>query len=138
MSSVIGRDTDLHLPRIVVVEASAGSGKTRALTLRLAQYLVSKAIPHNHLRNILAVTFTNNAALEMKQRVLGLLKQTALGQDNGEVRDLRGIVELPPHELKARAAAVVDEILDHYSDFQVQTIDSFLATVFKASALEFG
>ena len=138
MSSIIGKDTDLKLPRIVLVEASAGSGKTRALTLRLAQYLVSRAIPNNRLRNILAVTFTNNAALEMKQRVLRLLKQAALGAENDEVSDLRSAVGLPAHELRKRAGAVVGEILDQYSDFQIQTIDSFLARVFKASALEFG
>ncbi len=36
------------------------------------------------------------------------------------------------------AGRLVDRILDRYSDFQVQTIDSFMSTVFRASALDFG
>lgn len=138
MASTLRKDTDLRFPRVFVVEASAGSGKTRALTLRLAQYLLSKAVPHNRLRNILAITFTNNAAVEMKQRVLRLLKQAALGAEDDAVQDLRRIVGMSDHDLRARAGAVLEEILDQYSDFQVQTIDSFLSRVFKASALEFG
>ncbi|MEX2115929.1 MAG: UvrD-helicase domain-containing protein [Bacteroidota bacterium] len=137
MSSILPNDSQLRFPCVIVVEASAGSGKTTTLTQRLVQLLLSKRVPHNKLGSILAITFTNNAAVEMKQRVMGLLKKAALGEP-GTIEELRGLVSMEDDEIRERAREVLETILDRYSEFQVQTIDSFLARVFKASALEFG
>jgi ATP-dependent helicase/nuclease subunit A len=139
MSTILENDQDFafDLPMYTVVSASAGSGKTTALKQRFVQLLLSKSIPANGLKNILAITFTNNAAREMKRRILDALKLASLG-DPGALNEFQEFLSLRPAELTLQAAWMIDEILDNYSDFQVQTIDSFLSRVFKASALELG
>lgn len=64
----------------LIVEASAGSGKTYELAKRYIQLLFHPNLQTDEipLRNILAVTFTNKAAFEMKGRILEFLKKIAL------------------------------------------------------------
>ena len=134
---VLIKDTDLKFPHFTVLKASAGSGKTRTLTERFVQFLLSGKIPRNSLRNMLAITFSNNAAKEMKERTLTRLKEVYFG-DETKVGELSKITSLDVETMREKAGILIEEILDSYSDFQVKTIDSFMTTVFKASAIDFG
>jgi len=129
--------TDIILPNFTLVSASAGSGKTTALTLRFLQLMMSARVPFNDLKNILAITFTHNAAAEMKQRILSTLKKASFG-DKETLEKLSDVLHDDEESVSRRAEELVGVILDNYSDFQIQTIDSFIARVLQASSLEHG
>jgi ATP-dependent helicase/nuclease subunit A len=126
--------------------ASAGSGKTHALT---AFYLSRILHDPGAYRRILAVTFTNAAAAEMKSRILKRLH--LLGQE-GEKGDnerkeftdylCRFFPEVWPDRqaalvtVKKNAPLALGNILQDYSRFTVGTIDSFFQRVIRAFARE--
>ena len=132
---VLAPDTSLELPRVTVLRASAGSGKTWTLTRRYVQFALSRTVPGNRLASLLAITFSNNATREMKENVLEWLKRIALG-DAGRTAAMEAIVE--GGALAERAGGLLEEILDGWSDFQVRTIDSFMNSVFRGAAIGFG
>ena len=119
-------------PRILAVKASAGAGKTYQLTIRFLELLRQSAPAPQTLRQIVAITFTNRAAAEMKDRIILALKHMALATDQG--KKLSSETKLKP----AEAGAWLDTILDHYGDFQVRTIDSLIYTLMRAFAIEMG
>lgn len=132
--------------KLLKYSASAGSGKTHALT---GFYLSCVLHDPGAYRRILAVTFTNSAAAEMKSRILKRLH--ALGRDDATgdrerdefVTDLcRFFPDLWPDRPKAlltvrkNAPLALNNILQDYSRFTVGTIDSFFQRVIRAFARE--
>ena len=134
---VLEKDLAIQFPHFTILKASAGSGKTYSLTERFVQFLLSGKIPQNHLRNILAITFSNNAAKEMKERILSWLKDIYF-KNPEKIKELSEIVSLKKEYLPDKAGAAIDEILKNYTEFQVKTIDSFMTSIYKASAIDLG
>ena len=132
---VLSPDTSLELPRVTVLKASAGSGKTWTLTRRYVQFALSREVPANDLASLAAITFSNNATRQMKEKVLEWLKRLAFA-DPERTASMAAIVS--GGSLAERAAGLLDRILDGWSDFQVRTIDSFMNAVFRGAAIGFG
>lgn len=129
----------LEFPEVVVVEASAGSGKTYALAKRYLQLLINPSfdIKHILLRSILAITFTNKATIEMKERILELLKRIALDKFSSkeEEADIFELLNVDKKFAKLKAGMIMDSLINHYNFFQVQTIDSFINALLLGFAL---
>ncbi len=120
-----------------IYRSSAGSGKTFTLAkeyLKIALVAPSlETFQPNYYRHILAVTFTNDAASEMKERIMGYLSGFAKQQpDEGmkavlldEIQTDFPQLEFDEAKLFARAKLTHEHLLHNYSDFSVSTIDSF-------------
>jgi len=119
-----------------VYKSSAGSGKTFTLVKEYLRLSLSdeKKLNYNYKR-ILAVTFTNKAAAEMESRVIDALYQIACEDVMPFVGTLLcAELNLGAEELRKRSELVLSQILHHYSDFSIGTIDSFTHKIVKTFA----
>ena len=109
------------MERLLALKASAGSGKTFALVARYLALLFRGANPSE----ILAITFTNKAAGEMRERLVASLE--SLPEDMAkEVAKMSG---LGPEELRKRRPGVLRRFLA--GDLKVMTIDKFIHQVLR-------
>lgn len=120
-----------------VVRASAGSGKTYSLVKEFL-LLALKTKSADYYKHILAITFTNAAAAEMKERVIHRLQELAENNDtkNSLLNELVQKLNISPEEVQARSAATYKHILHNYSQLSIQTIDGFTHKLIRAFARE--
>ncbi|MDR2237267.1 MAG: UvrD-helicase domain-containing protein [Chryseobacterium sp.] len=128
-----------------VINASAGSGKTYALVQRLLMICLRYPNQQQSIRNILALTFTNKAANEMKERILSWLGN--FSADNfAENTDLKNIqkafesegLKITIDELHIRSKKLLDYVLHNYSTLNIGTIDRFNSRLVRSFSYELG
>lgn len=128
-----------------VINASAGSGKTYALVQNLLTICLKHPSQPDKIGNILALTFTNKAANEMKHRIIDWLK--AFSQSGYEKnQDLINIREklktegyhLTLQDIHLRSKKILDYVLHHYSTLNIGTIDKFNSRLVRSFSYELG
>ncbi len=126
-------------PQVTIVEASAGSGKTYCLAGRYIRLLMGGSLAEIPLKSVLAITFSNKAALEMKERILEFLKMLALDKfpSRKDKVDFLSFIGIEEEFACQKARLIMDEIVRGYNYFQVQTIDSFVNAILSGCAFKF-
>lgn len=117
-------------PLLKVLNASAGSGKTHQLVLSYLSILLGNDFLVPKFKSIVAMTFTNKAALEMKNRIVETLDGIINfdGKNKKIASMLEGLIEnigANQETIRTRAKKALTEILHGYEDFHVSTIDKF-------------
>lgn len=107
-----------------VYSASAGSGKTFTLVKEYLKILLTSDNTYK-FQQILAVTFTNKAAGEMKARVIENLNAFSKAEKNDMLSVIRQETNLSEVLIFSRSQAILNAILQNYSAFGIMTIDSF-------------
>jgi len=124
---------------LTVYKASAGSGKTWRLTVEYLKLLLRNPEAY---RSILAVTFTNKATGEMKERVLNALYQMMRLDPTAKPSDMLKTIcselNVTPDFVKKQAGTAMGFLLHDYGRFRIETIDSFFQSVLRNLARELG
>jgi ATP-dependent exoDNAse (exonuclease V) beta subunit len=128
-----------------VINASAGSGKTYALVQRLLMICLRYPNQQHSIRNILALTFTNKAANEMKERILSWLGNFSADNftENGDLKNIQKAFEeqgwkITIDELHHRSKKMLDYVLHNYSTLNIGTIDRFNSRLVRSFSHELG
>ncbi|HEY3389705.1 MAG TPA: UvrD-helicase domain-containing protein [Prolixibacteraceae bacterium] len=116
-----------------IYKASAGSGKTFRIVREYLRMVFQRPEVY---KNILAVTFTNKATSEMKDRILKDLSSLASGNPSGHLEYLKTEFNQSEAEIRLKAASILRLILHDYSRFSISTIDSFFQRVIRAFSRE--
>lgn len=127
---------------LTIYKSSAGSGKTFTLVL---EYLKLIILEPGQYRHVLAVTFTNKATEEMKNRIIASLGKLATHSEEwlqGDVYYERLKEYLDDHAegreltVPKQARKALNLILNDYSNFAISTIESFFQRIIRAFARE--
>jgi ATP-dependent helicase/nuclease subunit A len=119
-----------------IYRSSAGSGKTRTLAKEYLKLVLKYRA--DYFKHILAVTFTNKASQEMKDRILAYLDDFARGNDNELAQELRNELSLDAQTFQQQSQEAQAAVLHHYAQFSISTIDAFFQRVIRSFTRESG
>lgn len=128
-----------------ILNASAGSGKTYNLVLTYLRMILGEGKNSNTFSKIMAMTFTNKAAFEMKHRIISALdllsNPTRTSEKESEKArqyaiDVAKALNCLPQDLQIRAKIALKQILHQYEDFHVMTIDKFNLRLIRSFSMD--
>lgn len=121
-----------------IFKASAGSGKTYTLALYYISIIIKSGRGDGY-KEILAMTFTNKAAAEMKDRILkflDILSKPSHKDHSTLIKHIKELTYKDESEISEIAATSLHHILHNYSDLSILTLDKFIQGVIRSFAKE--
>lgn len=120
-----------------IYNASAGSGKTFTLSKSYIKILL-EAKSYDHFKSILAITFTNKAVGEMKERIINMLKlfssKTSLKESHPMFDAICKEISISPEHLHNKSKHILQHIIHNYGAFDISTIDGFTHRIIRTFA----
>tara|TARA_B100001063_G_scaffold247339_1_gene292844 strand:+ start:5610 stop:8741 length:3132 start_codon:yes stop_codon:yes gene_type:complete len=120
-----------------IYNASAGSGKTFTLAKTYIKILVNSK-NNEQFKSILAITFTNKAVGEMKERIIEMLKVFSQKESLSEPHPMFSAIceelSIAPEFLIKRSEHILKHIMHNYGAFDISTIDGFTHRVIRTFA----
>lgn len=120
---------------LTIVKASAGSGKTESLVL---EYLKLALKEPDDFDKLLAITFTNKAAGEMKQRTLKILYDLSQGQRDRRSEEMCNVLNISREVLQEKARRLHHQMLHRFYAIRFSTIDALLQSILRSMVRELG
>ncbi len=129
--------TTLSDKKFLVYRASAGSGKTYTLVSMYILCCLEK--PHaDYFRHILAITFTNKAAGEMKKRVMKYLEEIPKGEHESMLQFFTEHTGKSEEEIKKQLQSIHKTMLHRYGEVSIMTIDRFVNKLIRSFYKDLG
>lgn len=119
------RELALDITRSWVVEAPAGSGKTGLIIQRYLKLLADPAVTAPE--QVLAITFTNKAAAELRERIVAQLESASLAEPSA--REFDRLTRPLAEAVLARSQALGWELLEQSDRINIRTIDSVCSLI---------
>lgn len=121
-----------------IYNASAGSGKTFTLVKSFLKIILENPNPDT-FRSLLAITFTNKAVNEMKERIINTLQIFSNEKENANntmFKQISAELNLSQKQLTERSEKVLQHILHNYAALSITTIDGFNHRLIRSFAFE--
>lgn len=113
----------------IIYKSSAGSGKTYTLSKNYIRLALKRP---GYFKRILAVTFTNKAAEEMKSRILEMVHAMSIGDEKELIIEFSKFYKISIEDVMDRAKKLESNILHNYSYFSITTIDTFFYSIIQS------
>lgn len=112
----------------IIYDAAAGSGKTYTLVKEYLKIILNSK-KEGYYKHLLAITFTNKAVTEMKQRIIDNLvlfsQPDAIENPSEMATQIAGETGLTSIQIQTQSKKIVKHLLHHYSNLNIETIDHF-------------